>query len=87
VNPTFPVSALVTDHFGMTKNSQTANSTQNVRRDEVLRRMLKMKPQPHKSKKFGSCTSSNFADSKENFSDAKDSASDISNGNEIEPKK
>jgi hypothetical protein len=33
----------------MAKNSQLANKPQNVKRDEVLKRMLKMQPQPQKT--------------------------------------
>jgi hypothetical protein len=43
---------IVKDSFSVSKDSQNVNSSQNANRDEVLKRMLKMKPQPHKSKKF-----------------------------------
>jgi hypothetical protein len=50
------------------KSSQTAKA-QNTKRDEVLKRMLKMKPQPHAKPKTD-CLSQqlNITDSEENVS-------------------
>jgi hypothetical protein len=48
------------------RNSQNANSPQNVERDEVLKRMLKTKPLPHgKFKKNENSQQLNFAHSKD----------------------
>jgi hypothetical protein len=66
---------MVKDSFTLSKHSQDANKSQNVTRDDVLKRMLKMRPQPHKSKKFE-------ADEQLDFADSEDSASDISDRNE-----
>jgi hypothetical protein len=65
---------IVKDSFTVTKHSQDANKSQNVTRDDVLKRMLKMKPQPHKFKKFE-------ADKQIDLADSEDSASDISDRN------
>jgi hypothetical protein len=58
-------------------SSQDAKNAQNSKRDEVLKRMLRMKPQPHgnKSRK----AQLDLADS-ETFADSKES-SDISDRN------
>jgi hypothetical protein len=61
-------------NFRMAKSSQSAN-LQNAKRDEVLKRMLKMKPQPHNKSK-------NLKERQLDFAVSKDSASDISDGNE-----
>jgi hypothetical protein len=66
----------------MTKGSQPANS----KRDEVLKRMLKMKPHPHsKNPKNLENRHKALADRenvKRSFTDSKEPQSDISDGNE-----
>jgi hypothetical protein len=68
----------------VTKGSQPANS-ENLKRDEVLKRMLKMKPHPHnKNPKNLEDRHKTLADSenvKPSFTGSKESTSDISDGN------
>lgn len=51
---------------------QSANPSQNAKRDEILKRMLRMKPHPHGKK---------LRKSQLDLADSEESASDISDGN------